>query len=1188
MKKQILFIILSFLPFIVYAQELNPGGQTQSHMGDKNIMVDHCTGIFHYRVPLYTIESGTFRLPITLDYTGRGVRFEENTNETLWPGWNLNTGGVVTRMVRGGITDENPTFGYLWLPRFSEPVTREEIKSVNKRLRDGESDIFTAVFNGETLHFILESEGDYKIRAVPLEQTNVQINCLFSRNDNIIEGWIITDEHGNRYIYKQKEWTVDIFKNDAVSFNDFWDESWISSWYLSRIELQNGEPIIFNYAEDVKIDGEQKGINIYQYSTTYKSTYFYGYLMRDWVFDFSQYSQNFKNEIRAAASYMNDYSMIEQIRFYLDKYLNYRSDVLNPDIEDDLWIIDRKLRIMGQMADFRGVGEILNRLLDMLDNLIDAYKFGNFDAVSHLQNAKEYLLQSIQELHYDEIKERETSSAMTYNVRSPMLKTIFCSGKFITFDYLERKATAPSCIKLENVSGTPISKIKLYALNNLSRIDFLDRDSNVVSRLKFDYYRNSDPYTSLFKDIWGYSRKGIEGDEYFPIVDQYSKIGSLKTITTADGGEITIDYESNNVGYRWLSRMLDFKSYDKYNSGQVGGIRIKSLCLHDDQNGVYDRIYYNYPQPGRFVYNYCSNRDTFMFAAFEDHIEHTRMKYGGTAFLKTGNNGVYYPYVEEIVQGKGIKSFLFNVPSVRYGHPPFLGGVYDFWMAGLPLATAMYDTRGNLKQITRYTYMGDRRFSPETPEEYFCKENIAPLYSNSLPQIKTYEYYLDGENLEEFYKAQGDILLGTDRSHSGKCKSHSYYFNPYSDVFCPNFLIRTRHQLPQQAYLLQYGGKVLLKEETEYRFENHMTNAPSVLDFSRYTQGSPFKRIRYFYDNLEKSLYPTRLSITDAKGDVYTTVVKRVTEIDDAASPVIAEMKWRNILSPVIKEIRLKGDKFLSEKVSFFQKYGSGKTSGIVLSSEYEYSPSSLLISPPHSFSDSRLFTWGKDNYRLCKSIDYFSENMSYLPSVFKTNSETCSICYDFNYNQVILKAYFSDSYSVAAVDLKKYREFSKPSHNTLRFSDNYTININRFYTPPASMEVTSIPLSRKLNLYVVSNKSHGIEYSVKHAKGLTRKRIDVNSTPAYCVQIFDLDLSEYRGIISVRVETSDMAFMALVPEHTLFEAVSYNTDGSVFCKFDHSGMLERYEYDAAGRIVRKYDGEGNILEENIYNRILP
>ncbi len=108
-----LFIILSFLPFIVYAQELNPGGQTQSHMGDKNIMVDHCTGIFHYRVPLYTLGSGDFGLSISLDYQANGVK------RSAMPGiigynWVLNTDGIITRTIRGGIADEENEIGYLW------------------------------------------------------------------------------------------------------------------------------------------------------------------------------------------------------------------------------------------------------------------------------------------------------------------------------------------------------------------------------------------------------------------------------------------------------------------------------------------------------------------------------------------------------------------------------------------------------------------------------------------------------------------------------------------------------------------------------------------------------------------------------------------------------------------------------------------------------------------------------------------------------------------------------------------------------------------------------------------------------------------------------------------------------------------------------------------------------------------
>ena len=110
---------------------------------------------------------------------------------------------------------------------------------MNKRERDGESDIFTAVFNGQSVNFIIKMDDNARIYAEPLERTNVRIECE-STSGREINGWIITDENGNRFIYRQKEWSANIVKEDAISFNGIRNKSYVSSWYLSRIEPTTG------------------------------------------------------------------------------------------------------------------------------------------------------------------------------------------------------------------------------------------------------------------------------------------------------------------------------------------------------------------------------------------------------------------------------------------------------------------------------------------------------------------------------------------------------------------------------------------------------------------------------------------------------------------------------------------------------------------------------------------------------------------------------------------------------------------------------------------------------------------------------------------------------------------------------------------------------------------------------------
>ena len=72
MKKMcFLWFFMGFVT-ITSAQDIAPGQQAQGYLDDKNTTVDYATGIFHYKVPLYTLGDGGFSLPVSLDYTAKG------------------------------------------------------------------------------------------------------------------------------------------------------------------------------------------------------------------------------------------------------------------------------------------------------------------------------------------------------------------------------------------------------------------------------------------------------------------------------------------------------------------------------------------------------------------------------------------------------------------------------------------------------------------------------------------------------------------------------------------------------------------------------------------------------------------------------------------------------------------------------------------------------------------------------------------------------------------------------------------------------------------------------------------------------------------------------------------------------------------------------------------------------------
>lgn len=242
--KKILYLLITLFGCTLLAngQDFKPGQQAQGILESKNVTVDHATGTFHYRVPLYTLKSGAFELPVTLDYTARGVRVDDQPSPVGY-NWTLNTGGVVTRTVRGGMADEL-SYGYARSENAITPLW-DDVTNVNLHRRDGESDIFTAVFNGRSVNFLIRKKANGTLYAEPLELTAVKIEPVSDWSG--ISAWTVTDEMGNRYLFEEREYVKDLNKVDAISTNGVYDMSYVSAWYLSRIEPVNTAPITFIY-----------------------------------------------------------------------------------------------------------------------------------------------------------------------------------------------------------------------------------------------------------------------------------------------------------------------------------------------------------------------------------------------------------------------------------------------------------------------------------------------------------------------------------------------------------------------------------------------------------------------------------------------------------------------------------------------------------------------------------------------------------------------------------------------------------------------------------------------------------------------------------------------------------------------------------------------------------------------------
>ncbi|MDK2772980.1 MAG: hypothetical protein KYX68_12250, partial [Flavobacterium sp.] len=106
MKLYYRILVLLLITFPVLSQEISeelpvyaPQTPTTADLGKYGeVQVNESTGVISPSIPLFTYKAGDFEIPITLNYSGNGVRVNQ---DPTWAGinWNINPGGVITRQV---------------------------------------------------------------------------------------------------------------------------------------------------------------------------------------------------------------------------------------------------------------------------------------------------------------------------------------------------------------------------------------------------------------------------------------------------------------------------------------------------------------------------------------------------------------------------------------------------------------------------------------------------------------------------------------------------------------------------------------------------------------------------------------------------------------------------------------------------------------------------------------------------------------------------------------------------------------------------------------------------------------------------------------------------------------------------------------------------------------------------------
>jgi YD repeat-containing protein len=248
-------------PNIITVGTQSPDAASLGKFG--NIPVNYNTGATSISIPVYEINVGKIKLPISLDYHTGGIRVDE-TSSSVGIGWALNGIGVISRNVVG-LPDEQPG-GYIYSPSFDSLYTdwasdgaaygsgintqyAQYLFTCREGISETDPDIFSYSINGQSGKFIYRKDG-----------TLMQIPHTNNSISQVGAGFKIIDENGIAYIFDQ----VEHVEQPTPSTTEFY----VGTWRLSKmIDPNTTDTIFFTYESACNVNIEHYISYTYSFGT---------------------------------------------------------------------------------------------------------------------------------------------------------------------------------------------------------------------------------------------------------------------------------------------------------------------------------------------------------------------------------------------------------------------------------------------------------------------------------------------------------------------------------------------------------------------------------------------------------------------------------------------------------------------------------------------------------------------------------------------------------------------------------------------------------------------------------------------------------------------------------------------------------------------------------------------------------
>lgn len=551
MKKIVLFI-LWHLSINISAQLpkepvsiLSPNATEIAQYGE--VPVSLFTGVPSINIPIYTIKDGNYELPISLSYHASGIRPEQHPG-WVGLGWNLNAGGIISRVIKDMPDDYNIpkkdngenagfyyTCKYFNYQDWSNSTLLNNLIARDYHEADSEPDEFKFNFPGYEGMFILNTDGTWQVKCdkpikVSFDSTFYVVPKILCSNRApaflygyyfpSFSGFTITTENGMKYIFGKNPDAIEY----SINFFHQGTDSWVAnSWYLTKIIQANGSEIEFSYARGDLINQMYIAISIDLGSTVEEGQ---GFL--DPVAECPLYKSN---------NIISYYSGKLVSPVYLKTIETYKETV----------IFDHSIsKELAYNQDFYEIWKGLNR---------ETYNFNEPDNpfLPFLSTCSEDKLPDC----LDKLQWRKLNNISIYNGSNQY-------EKFFHFNY----------------NNNPNQRLMLMSLEDAGS------NNSVINKYKFEYSKvDSLPgYLSNKTDHWGYYNGTYA--YYFDDPKKYYSyrepnentllFGTLNKIVYPTGGYTRFEFEPHKYGKqiklnRWESP--EVLSEDKI----AGGLRIKKV-----------------------------------------------------------------------------------------------------------------------------------------------------------------------------------------------------------------------------------------------------------------------------------------------------------------------------------------------------------------------------------------------------------------------------------------------------------------------------------------------------------------------------------------------------------------------------------------------------------------------------------